>query len=182
MRDGWREIRNFRKSFTYAIRGFVQCVRTERNMRVHIVAAVVVILFSLIFELSKIEFGLLCITIGLIIVCEMINTAIETLVNLSSPSYHGLAKAAKDVAAGAVLFASIISIAVSCILFLKPKKLIKTFNEILTSPHLISIFSIIVVLGLIFIFKGFKVNLFIKSEYVDEVKIYKPKKKKKFEL
>ena len=84
--------------------------------------------------------------------------------------------------ARAVLFASIISIAVSCILFLKPKKLIKTFNEILTSPHLISIFSIIVVLGLIFIFKGFKVNLFIKSEYVDEVKIYKPKKKKKFEL
>lgn len=177
MKISWSEFRSLRKSFVYAIRGVLYCVGNERNMRVHIAVAANVLLFSTICELSGIEYGLLFFTIGLVLMCEMINTSIETLVNLGSPTYHTLARIAKDVSAGAVLVAAAVSVVVGLCIFLQTERIFSAFSKIFSNPLLIILFFVSIIGGLIFVFKGFKIKLPKKSEKIGKVKIYKPEKK-----
>ena len=107
---------NLLKSFLYAFNGVRYCVRNERNMRIHIAAAVYVLLFSLFYDMSVAEYALLLLTIALVMAAEMINTALEALVDLTSPEHNRLAGAAKDVAAGAVLVCAAFSVAVGIFL------------------------------------------------------------------
>lgn len=94
-------------SFNYAIEGIVYSLRTQRNMRIHLVAAVLVAVASLLLGVSSIELVAVVFAISLVIVTELINTAIEAAVDLATESYDPLAKRAKDIAAGAVLAAAI---------------------------------------------------------------------------
>ena len=94
-----QERRALLKSFLYAFRGVRFCVKSERNMRIHLAAAVIVTAFSLVYGLNTAEYAVLFLTIGFVIVCEAVNTSIEAMVNLESPAYHDLARIAKDVAA-----------------------------------------------------------------------------------
>ena len=180
MKISWSEFRSLKKSFSYAIRGVVYCIGNERNMRIHIAVAANILLFSLIYKLNRMEYGLLFIAIGLVLVCEMINTAIETVVNLGSSSYHNLARIAKDVAAGAVLLVAVIAVVIGLVLFGRLDRLLETFSEIFNNPLLIGLFLIFLVGGFLFVFKGVKFKLPKKSKKVDKVKIYIPKNKNKF--
>lgn len=180
MKISWSDFRSLRKSFSYAIRGVVYCIGNERNMRVHLAVAVNILLFALIYGLSRIEYILLFIVIGLVLLCEMVNTSIETLVNLGSPAYHNLARIAKDVAAGAVFVVAIIAIIVGAILFSELDRLLEAFSKIWSNPILISLFLMLLIGGFLFVFKGIKIKIPKKSTKIDKVKIYTPKNKNKF--
>lgn len=105
------------KAFNSAIQGIIYTFKYERNMKIHYVTAVVVLLISLFLDLSRIEMLILLFAISLVIVSEMFNTAVENTVDLVTNEYHTLAKIAKDVAAGGVLIASLNAAAVGYLLF-----------------------------------------------------------------
>ncbi len=90
-----------------AIEGIIYSVRTQKHMRYHMLAALAALLASLILDITRVEFILLCMAIILVLVTEMLNTAIETTIDMISEEFHPLAKIAKDIAAGVVLVASI---------------------------------------------------------------------------
>ena len=105
------------KPFLYAIAGVVAAVKGERNMRIHVVAAVAAISLGAWLGLSVCEWAVIILCIALVMSLECANTAIEAAVDLASPDIHPLAKKAKDCAAGAVLLASIGAAAVGCVIF-----------------------------------------------------------------
>lgn len=109
--------KNWLRAFSCALTGLVYAVCRERNMRVHLTAAFAAAFLGWQLALSAAEFAILAVTIGMVLVAELINTAIEAVVDLASPEIHPLAKRAKDVAAGAVLVSSIIAIIVGLFLF-----------------------------------------------------------------
>lgn len=94
-------------SVNCAIQGILYAVKTQRHMRNHFLAALVILAAVLFLRVSSLEFTLLAISVSFVLFAELINTAIELCVDLVSPDYHPIAKAAKDVAAGAVLVAAI---------------------------------------------------------------------------
>ena len=94
-------------SFDHAYRGLIYAVRTQRNMRFHVVAATVVLVGSLFLGVSKVELAVLVLVIMFVFVTEMFNTALEFAVDLATKEYRPLAKLSKDVSAGAVLVSSV---------------------------------------------------------------------------
>lgn len=100
------------QSFNYAFEGVVGVLRRERNMRVHFAIAATVLGVAIGVGVTKLELIALILAIAFVLITEMINTAVEAAVDLSTNEYHPLAKLAKDVAAGAVLISSITAIAV----------------------------------------------------------------------
>lgn len=109
--------RNFIDAWSNAFNGIIYAVTTQSNIKKQLVIAVIVMLVSLLFNLSRAEFLCLMFTVILIIVAEMINTAIETVVDLYIDVYHPKAKIAKDVGAGAVVITAINAVIVAYFLF-----------------------------------------------------------------
>ncbi|MDQ2968567.1 MAG: diacylglycerol kinase [Actinomycetota bacterium] len=105
------------ESFNYAIEGVIHVLRTQRNMRLHFAAAVAVIVVAVAVGVSKIELSVLLISIAFVLVAEMINTAIEGAIDAATTSFDPMAKLAKDIAAGAVLIASVNAAAVGYLVF-----------------------------------------------------------------
>jgi len=95
------------RSFDHAYRGLIYAVRTQRNMRFHVLATTVVLIGSLFLGVSKLELAVLILVIMFVFVTEMFNTALEFAVDLVTKEYHPLAKLSKDVSAGAVLVSSV---------------------------------------------------------------------------
>lgn len=116
---GCSKFAKFVASFGYAFQGLWYALRTQRNMRVHLVVALIVVIAGLLLRLSTLEFALLAIVIAGVMVAEMFNTVCEACVDLAQPEYHPLARIAKDVAAGAVLLSAILAVVVG-ILVLGP--------------------------------------------------------------
>lgn len=114
---------NLLYSFYYAFRGIITAIKEERNMKIHVSIATLVVILGLLFTLSKIEWFSIIIIISLVISAEIFNTAIETVVNLVSPKYNELAKKAKDLSAGAVFVLAICSVIIGLIIFM-PKFLL----------------------------------------------------------
>ena len=110
-------IGRFFKGFVYAFEGVISCIKTERNMRFHIGAALLVILLMRFYELSAAETAAVYICIGLVISLELVNTAVEAAVDMMCKDKNAFAKKAKDCAAGAVLVAAIVSVAVGIKIF-----------------------------------------------------------------
>ena len=81
---------SFLQSFNYAVEGIIYAFRNEVNFRVHMISAILVLAGSLFFDLSKVEMVCLCITVSFVIICELINTAIESVVNLLYKKYDKL--------------------------------------------------------------------------------------------
>ncbi|MGB5823967.1 MAG: diacylglycerol kinase [Proteocatella sp.] len=104
-------------SFNYAVEGMIYSLMSQRNMRIHYIVALIVLVASLFFDLTRIEMAVLFLSIGFVVVAEMLNTAIESAVDLTTTEYSPLAKIAKDVAAGAVLISVINSLAMGYLLF-----------------------------------------------------------------
>lgn len=109
--------RSIISSFNYAVSGIILALKTEKHMRVHYGLAIFVILLSLFFDFSRIEFLILLFAVSLVIITEMINTALERTIDLITKDFHPLARLVKDVAAGAVLIAAINSAIVGYLLF-----------------------------------------------------------------
>ena len=108
-KSGWEK---FIASFGYAFQGLWYALRTQRNMRVHLVVALLIIIVGIILHISPVEFAMLFVASTGVFIAEMCNTVIELCVDLASPQYHPLAKIAKDVAAGAVLLSALLSIVI----------------------------------------------------------------------
>ena len=114
--------------FSYALNGIKSAFSTERNLKIHGCAAVIVLIFAYIFRFSRQEYLVLILTIGLVMVAELVNTAIEATVDLvcneilkeqlKLDGYSEKAKLAKDVGAGAVLLATVASCVIGAMLFL----------------------------------------------------------------
>lgn len=105
------------KGFGYAIKGILVAVKEQLNLKIHLAAVVVVVVAGIYFELDAIEWSVIFLTFGLVIVAEMLNTAMEYMVDFVSPQLHPMAGKIKDVAAGAVLIAAIVAIAVAVTIF-----------------------------------------------------------------
>ncbi len=105
------------KSFYFAVTGLAYALRTQRNMKIHLAAALCTVGFGFWYAVSSVEWLILAVTIMAVIVSELMNTALEAVVDLASPGIHPLAKTAKDVAAGAVLISAISAVIIGCIIF-----------------------------------------------------------------
>ncbi|MBZ4686800.1 MAG: diacylglycerol kinase [Clostridia bacterium] len=112
------------ESFKYAIEGIIYAFSTQRNLRIHFVFLILVHLFGVILKLAAVEWLAVVIVSFLVICLEMVNTAIEEVVNLCVKGYHLKAKVAKDVAAGAVFLAALCAVIVGLVIFLPKLALI----------------------------------------------------------
>jgi diacylglycerol kinase (ATP) len=104
-------------SFNYALEGIIHVLRTQRNLRIHFAAAVAVLVAALALDVSKIELIALLLSISFVLIAEMINSAIEQAIDVATTSFDPLAKLAKDMAAGAVLIATVNAVAVGYLVF-----------------------------------------------------------------
>ncbi len=131
----------FLKSFVYAAEGIWETIRSQRNFRFHIIAAVYVTAFSFFYELSRTDYILLVLTFSSVMASEMINTAVEKAVDLSVKEYNKTAKFAKDAAAGAVLVTAVFAV-IAGLLFFLDFDVIKNIIEYY-STHLLSLLGFI---------------------------------------
>jgi diacylglycerol kinase len=105
------------KSFYYAFKGIFSAVKHEQNMRIHVFAIVVITVAGIFLGFSATEWAIIALTIGFVISTELMNTAIEDLVDLVSPEFDKKAGRIKDISAGAVLAAAIIATVVAVYIF-----------------------------------------------------------------
>jgi diacylglycerol kinase len=108
------------RSFGYAFAGVGHLLRSQRNARIHAGITLLVIAAGAWLRLPALQWALLALAMGLVWAAETVNTAMEALVDLSSPQAHPLARSVKDLAAGAVLFAAIAAAAVGALVFVPP--------------------------------------------------------------
>lgn len=151
-----------------AINGIIHAFKTERNLRIDYVIGVLVLFLSLFFDFSKVELICLVVTIGFVIFAEMINSVVEYVVNLITVEYNINAKAAKDIAAGGVLFASGIAAVVAYLLFVDKIRVASTtlLHTVLSSRAHMLVTILFVVVILVIILKG----IFSKDEKNNYVK------------
>lgn len=107
----------FFRSVGYSLSGIKALIISENNARIHLLATILVISVSLYLQISSSDWLWIALAITLVWLAECFNTAIETVVDLASPNFHSLAKKAKDIAAGSVLFAAIFAIVVAILVF-----------------------------------------------------------------
>lgn len=150
------KIRKTIDSFNYAIDGLLYSVRTQRNMKIHFAIALATLLAAAITEVSKFEAILLLIVITLVVVTEMINTAVEAVVDLVSEKYHPLAAIAKNVAAGAVLVTAVNAIVVGYLIFFNKLRgfSLSVIRGIENMPVHITVFSLVIVVILVISLKA----------------------------
>ena len=105
------------QSFNWAFEGVIHVLRTERNMRIHFALATAVLILAFSYGVTKLELMALLIAISFVLIAEMVNTAIEATIDLATTSFDPLAKMAKDIAAGAVLIASVNAVVIGYLVF-----------------------------------------------------------------
>jgi undecaprenol kinase len=108
----------FGRSFSFAGQGVWHVIRTQRNMRVHLLAALAAIAAGLALHIDATDWACILTVIGLVLTAETLNTVVEAVVDLCTDEFHPLAKAAKDMAAGAVLISSAAAVGVGIAVFL----------------------------------------------------------------
>jgi diacylglycerol kinase (ATP) len=112
-----RRAQNLLESFNFALEGIIHVLRTQRNMRIHFLVAVIVLVAAVAIGVSKLELIALLLAIAFVFIAEMINSAIEQAIDVATTSFDPLAKLAKDIAAGAVLIATVNAVAIGYLVF-----------------------------------------------------------------
>lgn len=145
---------NFLEACNNAVNGIIYAATTQRNVRIELVLAVIVMMLSLFYGLNTTEFLCLVFAIFFVIFAEMVNTAIETVVDLFVDVYHPKAKIAKDVAAGAVVLAACNALVVGYFIFFNKENIRaiseSIFNNMVKSPmHIVFVAIILVVIAVI---------------------------------
>lgn len=105
------------KSFGFAIKGIKLAIKEERNFRIMLITFFVVVCFGLYFRLEKMDWMMIILTSGIVLVTELFNTTIENMMDMISPDYNVMTERIKDLSAGAVLVTSIFSVIVGLIVF-----------------------------------------------------------------
>jgi len=113
----WKTIQK-KSRFTHAFRGLYVFWKTTLNVKVHLFIGALVVIFGCYLGISSVEWLAVVLAIGLVFITEALNTAIEIDINLTSPEYHPYARDTKDVAAGAVLLATLTAVIIGFIVFL----------------------------------------------------------------
>ena len=144
----------FLKSLKYAFRGIVYCINNERNMRIHMVAALYVFAFSFFFEMSRARYALLFLTFALVMTAEVFNTVAEELADLAAASYHPVVRIVKDLAAGGVLVCALFAVGVGVCLFWQPDSLWRMLAFFWRRPALIAVLAVSLAGSLVFILCG----------------------------
>ncbi len=145
------------KSFGYAFQGLFTAIKKERNMRIHIVCMIYMYFFLFVFdffEITRTEFAIIFIANGLVVGAELINTAIESAVDLYGEEHTTLGKIAKDCGAGAVLVFTVFAVLCGIAIMYQPKAFKLLFTYFVENPLAIVLFLISVLIFSIFIFKG----------------------------
>jgi diacylglycerol kinase (ATP) len=112
-----RQTPSILESFNYAFQGIIHVLRTQRNLRIHFVVAVLVLLAALYSGVDRLELIALLLAIAFVLIAEMLNTAVEAAVDVATTSFDPMAKLAKDIAAGAVLISTAVAVAVGYLVF-----------------------------------------------------------------
>jgi len=112
-----RRAQNLLESFNFAFEGIIHVLRTQRNLRIHFLAAVIVLVVAVVVSVSKLELIALLISITFVLIAEMLNTGVEAAIDIATTSFDPLAKLAKDIAAGAVLIATVNAVAIGYLVF-----------------------------------------------------------------
>ena len=99
---------SFLRSFLFAVQGFRFAVRSERNIKVMLAGAAFAVIMGLVLQIDLVSWAIIFLSCGVVISAELVNTAIETVVDLVSPEFHPLAGRAKDIAAAAVWVLSVL--------------------------------------------------------------------------
>ena len=133
-------------SFNFAFEGIIHVLRTQRNMRIHFLVAVGVLVAALALGVSKLELIALMLAIAFVLIAEMINTAIEGAIDVSTTSFDPNAKLAKDIAAGAVLIATINAVAIGYLVFSGQvaDRTTRVLDRITNAPAQLSLIALVV--------------------------------------
>lgn len=115
------------KSFTYAFRGLFKIVREEQNLRVHFVVAWLVVLLGFFLKIKPVEWTIIILAISLVILMEVINSAVERVSDVLKPRIHDYVKEIKDIMAAAVMVSSLVAVIIGFIIF---------------SPYLLKVFKL----------------------------------------
>lgn len=150
-------LRKWIESANNAIEGILHAAKTQRHLRYHLYSAALVLILSYAFGVSKIDFLLIAVAVIIVILAEMINTAIEYVVDIISPEYSEKARVAKDIAAGAVLTTAFGAAVIGYIILMPYiKEIFHTGIRIAKhSKEDIAIISVIIVLIFVVILKAF---------------------------
>ncbi len=142
------------QSANVAIEGIIYAVKTQRHMRYHLISALAALVLGLFLNISRTDFILLCVVIVLVLATEMLNTAIETMVDLISGEYHPLAKIAKDIAAGVVLVASVAALTLGYLILYPALESVITSGSwhVRKAPHDVLAFVSLTVVVILVIF------------------------------
>ncbi|ACX64048.1 MULTISPECIES: diacylglycerol kinase family protein [Paenibacillus] len=108
------------RAFGCAMRGILTAVQTERNMKIHIAAALIVFIAAALLQLDRIRWLFLLLAVSVVFIAELVNTAVEAIIDLVSPEEHVLARVAKDTAAGAALVAAVFAVVIGIMVFYEP--------------------------------------------------------------
>lgn len=150
-----KRARTLLESFSYAISGILYALKTQRNMRIHFSAALLVLTTSFLFNFTIVELLFILFSIAFVIITELVNTAIESAIDLVTLEYHPLAKIAKNVAAGAVLVAAINSVVVGYMIFYnRLGSFTRVFLQVRNTSEYIFFIGLAVVVFLIIILKA----------------------------
>jgi len=144
------EERKFVKSFNAAVEGFIYVLKTERNMRIHYMAAFFFIILGIYLNFTYLEIIALSVTVSLVLASEMVNTAIEHIVDMVKAEFDPIARIIKDIGAGAVLITSINAVIVGYILFSKklPFDVALAMENVRKSPWHVTFIALILVFGM----------------------------------
>lgn len=145
------------RSFNSALEGIVYALRTQRNVKIHFVITALVLVASVWLSITKTELILLLITIALVLVTEMLNSSLEVLLDLAVDRYHPMARVAKDVAAGAVLFATLNAVVIGYLIFFRALKgpIVTTIVSVRRSPEHVALVALGLTVLLVLILKAF---------------------------
>lgn len=136
------------QSFNNAIEGLIFVFKTQRSMKVHFIFTFIIVITCLILKVSFVDFLFLVFAITFVLIAEMLNTALEMIMDMISESYHPLVRIAKDVSAGAVLIATITAIIVGYLILAKylSEPVFTGLSYLLKSPWYITLISVLLVL------------------------------------
>jgi diacylglycerol kinase (ATP) len=144
------------QSFNYAFEGVIWVLRTQRNMRIHFAIATIVLVLAFAYGVSKLELIALILAIAFVLIAEMVNTAIEAATDIATTSFDPLAKLAKDIAAGAVLIATLTAIAVGYLVLREylGRDANQVFLELQDAPIHLSLIALAIVFLLVVAMKA----------------------------
>jgi diacylglycerol kinase (ATP) len=152
-----REATSLVASFNNAFEGVIHVVRTQRNMRLHFLAAPLVLVLGIVLGASRFEILALILSVSFVLIAEMINTALEKAIDLATSSFDPVARAAKDIAAGAVLVAAVTAVFVGYLVFgprlQHPSR--RAIETVRNSPVHITVIAIAVVILLVISTKAY---------------------------